>query len=152
LELPNQYPYNLRPRLIVLVFATGLLWIAMGYLSLGHLPTGFGLWFGIIPIGLALLVGVRGILAKRYLVLDNDSMILPTGPLQMRTTKIEYSSIKRVWRHYLPLTVVLRVATEKRNFEILSTLLPDNASYLALEEFLNRKALENTGVEKSPRN
>src|SRR5215469_7762622 len=129
--LPHQYPYNLRPRFILCIFGSGLLWIAVQWLSWGHMPSGFSLWFGFIPIALALIVGVRSSLFKRYLLLDNDGMVLPTGPLQMGTARVEYVSIKRVWRHYLPFTVTLRVATENRNFEILSTLLPDNESYRA---------------------
>jgi hypothetical protein len=62
--------------------------------------------------------------------------------------KVDYRSIKRVWRHYLPFAGVLRVATEKRTYEIVSTLLPDDESYRALEEFLDRKALEN--AQQSP--
>ena len=102
---------------------------------------------------LALLLGVRRVAFDRRLLLDNDEMILPTGFLQTRTSRIAYASIKRVWRHYLPATVVLRVATEKRTYEIMSTLFPDNESYLALEEFLNLKAQENAtnkGITTSP--
>jgi hypothetical protein len=150
MELPHQYSYNPRLRLILLVFGCGLLWIAAQWLSWGHMPTGFSLWFGIIPIALALMVVVRRISVERYLLLDNDSMILPTGLFQMRTARIEYTSIKRVWRHYLPFkTVVLRVATEKHNFEIVSMLLPDNESYRALEEFLSLKAHENAAPQAS---
>lgn len=60
------------------------------------MPAGFDLWFGLIPIALALINGVRRILFKRYLLLDNDSMVLPIGPLQVRTARVEYASIKRV--------------------------------------------------------
>ena len=112
------------------------------------MPNGFSLWFGLIPIALALIVALRRISVERYLLLDNNSMVPPTGLFQMQTAKVEYTSIKRVWRHYLPLTVLLRVATEKRTFEIVSTRLPDNESYRALEEFLVRKASENTGAEE----
>ena len=62
----------------------------------------------------------------------------------------KYTSIRRVWRHYLNYTFVLRVATEKRTFKIVPTFLPENESYSDLEEFLNRKALESTGAKKSP--
>ncbi len=151
MELPHQYPYNFRLRLILFAFGTGLLWIAVQWLLWGHIPTGFSLWFGFIPVALALILAVRRILFKRCLLLDNDGMILPIGPLQMRTARVEYVSIQRVWRHYLPLTVVLRVSTEKRTFEILSTLLPDDESYRALEAFLTRKVLENSGVDRSSR-
>ncbi len=144
MELPHQYPYNPRVRLILLVFGGGLLWIAIQWLSWGRMPTRFSLWFGLIPIALALVVSVRRISVERFLLLDNDGMILPTGLFQMRTAGIEYASIKRVRRHYLPFaTVVLRVETEKRTFEIVSVLLPDNDSYRAVEEFLSLKAHEN---------
>jgi hypothetical protein len=150
MELPHQYSYNPRLRLILLVFGSGLLWMAVQWLSWGHMPTGFGLWFGVAPIALALVVFVRRILVERYLLLDNDSMVLPTGPFQMRTARIEYTSIKRVWQHYLPFkAVVLRVATEKHTFEIVSMLLADNESYRALEEFLSLKARENATRQTS---
>ena len=150
MELAHQYPYNPRLRLILLVFGCGLLWIAVQWLSWGHMPTGFSLWFGFIPIALALMLGVRRISVERFLLLDNDGMVLPTGLFQMGTARIEYASIKRVWRHYLPATVVLRVATEKHTFEIVSMLLPDNESYRAIEEFLSLKTHENA-AQKAPR-
>jgi hypothetical protein len=143
MELPHQYPYNPRPRIIFLLSGVGLLWIGVQRLSGGRMPTGFSLWFGLVPIALALLLGLRRILFDRRLLLDNDGMILPTGLLQTGTTRIDYTSIERVWRHYLPATVILRVATEKHIFEIVSVLLPDNTSYLTLEEFLSLKAQEN---------
>jgi hypothetical protein len=108
------------------------------------MPTGFSLWFGLVPILLALLLGVRRVSFDRRLLLDQDEMVLPTGFLQMGTARVAYASIERVWRHYLPATVVLRVATEKRTFEIVSVLLPDDESYRALEAFLNQKTQENT--------
>jgi hypothetical protein len=143
MELPHQYPYNPGLRLILFVLGSGLLWIAVEWLSWGHVPTGFSLWFGLAPIALALIVGVRRISVARYLLLDNDSMVLPTGLFQMSTARIEYSSIVRVWRHYLLAVVVLRVATQNRTFDIVSVLLPDNASYRAVEGFLSQKAQEN---------
>jgi hypothetical protein len=152
MELPHEYPYNPRPRLLFLVSGVGLLWIGVQRLSWGRMPTGFRLWFGLLPVILALLLGVRRVAFDRRLLLDKDEMLLPTGPLQTGAARIAYASIKRVWRHYLPGTVVLRVATEKRTFEIVSALLPDNESYRAIEEFLNLKAQENAankGISKS---
>jgi hypothetical protein len=159
MEVPHQYPYNPRLWSILVLFGSGFLWIAVDWLpyvvTSTHIPTGFSLWFsliGLIPIALALLVGVRRIWIERYLLLDNDSMVLPIGLFQMRTAKVEYTSIRRVWRHYLrpyEYRFVLKVATEEQAFEILPAFLPDNESYRALEEFLNRKALE-TWARKSP--
>jgi hypothetical protein len=152
MELPKEYPYNPRLRLILLISGVGPLWIGVERLSWGRMPTGFSLWFGLLPIMLALLLGVRRVSFDRRLLLDKDEMILPTGFLQIGTARIAYASIERVWRHYLPATVVLRVATKKRTLEIASVLLPDNESYRALEEFLNLKAQENAvnkGISKS---
>jgi hypothetical protein len=152
MELPKEYPYNPRLGLILLISGVGSLWIGVQRLSWGRMPTGFSLWFGLLPIMLALLVGVRRVALDRRLLLDKDEMILPTGFFQTRAARITYPSIERVWRHYLPFTVVLRVATEKRTFDIVSTLLPDNESYRAIEEFLNLKAQENAanrGISKS---
>jgi hypothetical protein len=158
MDVPHQYPYNPRLWSILVSFGSGFLWIAVDWLPPGHIPTGFRLWeslIGLIPIAWALIVGVRRIWIERYLLLDHDSMVLPIGLFQMRTAKIEYTSIRRVWRHYLrpnEYRFVLKVATEEQNFKIVPAFLPDNESYRALEEFLNRKALENTGAKKSPRN
>lgn len=109
------------------------------------MPTGFSLWFGVVPILMAVLLGVRRISFDRRLLLDYDEMVLPTGFLQTRTTRISYSGIQRVWRHYLPATVVLCVATENRTFHVVSALLPNNENYLAIEQFLTSKAQENAG-------
>lgn len=143
MDLPQRYPYNPRLLVILLVLGVGLLWIAVLWLLWGHVPAGFGLWFGLVPITLAVTLGVRRILFQRYLVLDRGRIVIPTGLFQRKTAQIEYASIERVWRHYLPATLVLLVATKTRTFEIVSVLLPDNASYGALESFLSLKAQEN---------
>lgn len=83
---------------------------------------------------------MRRLLLDRRLILDKDDFILPTGLLQLRTTTIAYANIRRVWRVYLPWTMVLRIATNDRGFQIVSMLLPDNESYLAVEAFLLSKA------------
>ena len=119
------------------------MWIGVQRLSWARMHTGFSFWFGLVPIILALLLAVRRVSFDRIVLLDKDEMVLPTGFMQTGTARVAYSSIQRVWRHYLPLTVVLRVATEKRTFEIGSTLLPNNESYSSIEEFLALKAQEN---------
>jgi hypothetical protein len=152
MELRREYPYNPRLGLIFSLSGIGLLWIGVQRISWGRMPTGFALWFGLLPITLALLAGARRVLSDRRLLLDRDEMILPMGFLQLRTARVAYASIERVWRHYLPAAVVLRVATKERIFEIVSVLLPDNESYRVIEEFLSLKAQENAankGIVKS---
>ncbi|HEY6330629.1 MAG TPA: hypothetical protein VI756_14925 [Blastocatellia bacterium] len=79
-------------------------------------------------------------------------MVPPIGLFEMRTAKIECTS--RQARLAAPplLHFVLQVATEERTYKIVPAFLPDNESYRALEEFLNRKALENTSAKKAARN
>ena len=159
MEVPHQYPYNPPLWFILWSFAAGLLWIAADWLPYwlpgGHIPTGFSFWFslvGLIPIALAFVVGVFRISFESHLLLDNDSMVLPLGLFQMRTARIEYASIRRVWRRYVrpyEYNFVLKVATEEQAFTILPAFLPDNQSYRALEGFLKRKLLENTRAKKS---
>jgi hypothetical protein len=144
----NRYPCNPPLRLVFVFFGGGLLWIAAEWLQWG--PSGIGLWFsliGLIPMGFAVALGVRWIWCDRYLVLDSDSMMLPVGLFQIRTAKIEYTSIRRVWRHYIrpyEFRFVLKVATGEQVFKILPAFLPNSESYRALEEFLNGKFHENT--------
>jgi hypothetical protein len=78
-------------------------------------------------------------------------MVLPIGPFAVRTTRIEYTSIRRVWRYYLRRyehTFVLKVANEEQTVSILPAFLPHGKSYRPVEEFLNRKLAENTHVLK----
>jgi hypothetical protein len=155
MEVPHQYPYHPRLWSILELFGCGFLWIAGDWLPRGHIPTGFSLCFsliGLIPIAFAFIICARRIWVERHLVLDNDSMVLPVGLFEMRTAKIEYTSVRRVWRHYLYYTFVLKVATEEQTFKIVPAFLPGNESYRALEEFLTRKALENTTEKKVARN
>lgn len=161
MEVPHQYPYNPPLWLILLSFGSGFLWIAADWLpywlSGGHIPTGFRFWsslVGFIPLAWAFIMSVFRVSFETYLSLDHDSMVVPIGLFQMRTARIEYSSIQRVWRHYVrpyEYNFVLKLATEEQAFTILPVFLPDSESYRALEEFLNRKLLENTRATKSPR-
>ena len=91
MDVPHQYPYNPRPRLIVVVAGAGLIWIVMGRLSLGRMPTGFALWFGVVPIILAAVLAVRRALLDRPLLLDIGEVVLPTGLLQMGTVRVPAS-------------------------------------------------------------
>jgi hypothetical protein len=155
MEVPHRYPYNPPVWFIPVLFGSGFLWMASDWLPWGTIPTGFSLWFsviGLIPIAWSFIFAGYRIWIERYLLLDHDSIVLPIAPLAKRTAKIEYTNIRRVWRHYVrpnEYRFVLKVATEERVFTILPAFLPDNESYLALEEFLNRKLLENTRPDKS---
>ena len=134
--------------LILLPIGLGFLWMGLEWVSSrGHIHAEFSLWFSLVPIALALVVGVRRIWFERFLLLDQDSMILPIGFFGMRTAKIEYTRITRVWQQYIrpyEYRFVLKVATEEQVFSIIPGFLPDDESYRTLQEFLNRNFHENT--------
>jgi len=85
---------------------------------------------------LGLLVTVRRLVFKCSLVLDKDALILPTGFGRVRTKRIPYTIIERVWETRLPFAVVLSVATKEGKFEVISTMLPDAGSYVDIGKFL----------------
>jgi hypothetical protein len=106
-------------------------------------PHGFALWFGFLQIAMGLLLAVRRLAFVRYLVLERDELIVPTGLLQVRTIRVPYLSIQRVWQSSFPLMAVLEIATKGGKFEVVSGMLPDAASYLAVGDFLYARAQDN---------
>jgi hypothetical protein len=85
---------------------------------------------------LGLLVTVRRLVFKSYLVLDKDALILPTGFGRVRTKRVPYASIERVWETRLPFTIVLSVGTKEGKFEVVSAMLPEASSYVDIGKFL----------------
>jgi hypothetical protein len=140
MNLPSQYSYNPRLSLIFLLFGGGLAWLLVRALSCGCRPHGFVLWFGLAPTILGLLVIARRLAFKCFLVLEEDALILPTGFGRVRTTRIPYASIERVWETNLPFTTVLSVATKEGKFEVVSMMLPDTRSYLDDGKFLSSRS------------
>ncbi len=137
---PRRYSYNPKLRLLVLNFGAGVAWIAVATLLCACRPNTFSLSFGLVPILIGLLLTVRRLVFKRYLVLDSDALMLPTGFLRVRATRIPYKDIERVWQIRLPWMPVLCVGTKQGKFEVLSGMLPETGSYVAVGEFLNLQA------------
>jgi hypothetical protein len=130
--------------LIILPIGAGLVWIALEGLECGCMPHGISSFLlGLLPIAVGSLLTVRRLAFHSYLLLDRDAFILPTGLLRVRTTQIPYIGIERVWQTRLPWMAVLCVATKGGKFEVLSGMLPDTSSYIAVGNFLNSRAQDN---------
>ncbi len=140
MNLPSQYSYNPRLWLVALTFGAGFAWLTLMGFECGCWPHGFSLWFGVLPIMLGLFATVRRFLFKSYLVLDKDALVVPTRFGRVRTKRVPYTSIERVWETRLPFAVVLSVATKEGKFEVVSTMLPDTNSYIDIGKFLYAKA------------
>lgn len=94
---------------------------------------------------LGLLLMGRRFGFKCNLVLDKDALFLPTGLGRLRTTRIPYASIKRVWETTLFFgTTILSVATDDGKFEIVRTMLPDAGSYAEVRAFLYSQSRANS--------
>jgi hypothetical protein len=144
MNLPQQYSYNPRFWLIILPIGAGLVWIALEGLECGCMPHGISSFLlGLLPIAVGSLLTVRRLAFHSYLLLDRDAFILPTGLLRVRTTQIPYIGIERVWQTRLPWMAVLCVATKGGKVEVLSGMLPDTSSYIAVGNFLNSRAQDN---------
>jgi hypothetical protein len=136
MNLPSQYSYHLRWRIIVFAFGVEFVYLTVMGLECNCWPHGFVLWVGVLPIILGLFAIVRRLAFKSHLTLDREAITLPTGFGRVRTERIPYASIERVWETRLPLTVILYLATKEGKFEVLSTMLPDHGSYIDVGKFL----------------
>ena len=143
MNIPRQYSYTPRLWLIAFVSGTGLAWIVIVSLVCHCPPRKAILAFGLVPIAAGLLLAIRRVAFDRALLLDTHELVLPTGFLRLRMTRVPYESIDRVWRFTLLGTAVLCVRTGKGRIEIPSTMLPDGSSYLEIEEFLLAQAERN---------
>jgi hypothetical protein len=145
MNLPTQYSYNPRLWMVSLTVGAGFAWLTLIGLECGCWPHGFSLWFGVLPVMLGLLMTVRRLVFKSYLVLDKDALILPTGFGRVRTKRVPYASIERVWETRLPFTVVLSVGTKEGKFEVVSAMLPDASSYVDIGKFLYAQIRQPSG-------
>jgi len=73
-------------------------------------------------------------------VLTQNSLSLPTGFLQIRTTEIPYGEIEWTRDSLLPLTGILALRAGGRTFNIPSTLLPDGVSFVTVRNFINSQS------------
>ena len=143
LNLPHRYSYNPRLLLIAWCLGAGAGWIVLINLFSSHL-NGWSLTLGLVPIAMGIVLTLRRIAFKRYLVLDREAILLPSGFLRIRTVRISYKSIKRVRQMELLGMLILQVVTEDGKFEIPAGMLPDPNSYFSLRTFLDSQAQEQT--------
>ena len=146
MNLPRQYSYNPRLRLIVLPMCAGIAWISLVDALCSCRPHGFSLWFGLVPIIVGIVLAIRRLAFSCFLSLDKDALTLPSGFLRVRTTRIPYTSIERVWQIHVVWMPVLCVATKNGKFDVLSGMLPDAESYISLGDFLHSRTQNNQKV------
>jgi hypothetical protein len=84
--------------------------------------------------GLGLIV--RRFTAPKMLELQADSLVLPHGFFQSRTTRIHYSEITSLYEQRLSRQTLLRLTTRQGMFSLVAALLPNREIYLGVRDFL----------------
>jgi hypothetical protein len=135
MDLPRRYPYDPSWRLILLLLFVGIV-APIVLVAMHKFSVRVGAGLAAIFDAVALLLIVRRLAFRRFVELGLDGLMVPTGFLRARAARISYSDITRVSEGFLPLTAILIIATSRRRVEILSSLLPDAESYVALRNFL----------------
>lgn len=87
--------------MIVFGLVGGPAYPVLVWLVCGCKPRGILLWLGITLIMLTLLLAVRLLAFKYQLLLD--AFTVPCGPLRVRTVRILYTNIERVWEIRRPM-------------------------------------------------
>jgi len=142
-NLPRQYSYDPRWQMVLFVAGSGCAWIGVQKLLCGCWPHGFSLLLGVVLVASGLLLTIRRLAFKRFLILDVDAILLPTGFAGMRSTRIRYTNIERVWRVYAGFTLVLCLATKQGKFQLAAPMFPEPGSFLDVENFLHSQAKYN---------
>ena len=140
MKLPRQYSYNPEWRILLSTFSASPAWMGLVWFLREGRPSPVGISFGFLLTFLGVLVAVRRFVLKRHLVLDSDALMLPTGFLRLRTRRIPYVEIERVWQVRLLWMPVLCIRTKRGKFEVLSGMLPNANSYIEVGNFLNSQA------------
>jgi len=147
MTLPQQFSYNLRPKLLALSFGTVV--AAMVLFGFEGSPADHRrlLWVGAFLGAFFSLLGARTFLFRRVLILTDTELVLPTGVGRLKPRCIPYSNIRCVWQTQIVRMSILRLDTDLGNFEIASGMLTDHQTYVAIANFLHSQAQSNAGSQ-----
>src|SRR5208283_1189168 len=143
MDLPRRFAYGPQWRQIMVMFALG----AAILVFVGKVSFGFGLALSFLPLSFALMGTARKLFLPRFLELGQDTLLISTGFLQTRVTKILYADIEQtseVRRGHMT-TFYLRI--KERPFEINSILLPNTDSYVAVRDFINSRVTKKERIQ-----
>jgi len=140
MTLPQEFPYNPRPKLVAWWSGSVFAAIAVFYFESGSANHHRLLWFGVICGIFFGFIAARAFVLRRFLLLTESGLVLPTGVGRLRSKYIPYSDIRRVWQVQIVGMPVLQLATDEGKFEIVSGLISDYRTYVAIADFLHSRA------------
>lgn len=110
-----------------------------GLAAIHWIRTGPGLVVAAIPMLLAILLAVRRLTIRRFLQLEENALLLPTGFLQLRSAKSAYDTILDVSEARWALGTVLYIRTSQGKYEIPCGIRINRNDYVAVRDYLVAK-------------
>ena len=101
----------------------------------GKVSFGLGMVLGFVPLSFALMGTVRRLFLPRFLELGQDALLISTGFLRVRVASIRMPTLSRYREVVRGRMTTIKLRTKERSFEINSILLPNMASYVAVQRF-----------------
>jgi len=138
MDLPRRYRYDPKWRLALLILGIGVLLVIL-VAARGRVGTRSLRLAAVLAspfVVLALVVVSRRLVFRRFIELEPDALLLPTGFLHLRTRRIELAEIRDVVDDPPGSGAVLWIKTEKGDFPVWSVWLPEVGSYSRVRDFL----------------
>jgi len=144
MDLPRRFSYNPQWRIILVFLVPGIAVMALA--EIHRMSFGVGTALGVLPAVFASLLTLRRFAFPRFLEVEQNAILLPTGFLHIRTTKIPYADIdgtREIRRKSIAVsTAGLCLYVKGRVYSFSSTLLPDMASYVAVRDFVKSRVIK----------
>jgi len=134
MDLPIQFPYGPRLKTLLGCYAVGILLCAISICWRAFWI--FGL-MGLVPLSVALAGTFRRVTLRPYLAFKEDKFVIHRG--RGVTTEIAYSGIQKIHEATHGRMRVLKLQTRERSIEINSALLPDDASFETIRDYLKER-------------
>ncbi len=135
MDSPRQFIYGPQWKILFYFFVVGIVFLALAGIRVISLAAGFGL--ALLPLAFAFAGTLHRLVSHRFLELGQTRLSICSGFLHARIAKIPYEEIEQVWESVKGRTSILHLRTKARTFEVVSTLLPDMDSYVAVRDFVN---------------
>jgi hypothetical protein len=138
MNVPARYRYDPRWQIVAMCWTfVAALTIAI-FVVWAYVPRALGIAASVLAVfaGLGVLTTLRRYALPRSLVLDEESVYLPSGILHLNVRRVVFAETSEIWEAFIPLTVVLCLRSQGKTYELVSTLLPDHATYLEVAGYI----------------
>jgi hypothetical protein len=141
MNLPARYPYDPRWQIVAIPWACAAALAIASFVPGAYAPRARGIVLGLLAVFviLGLLIALRRYAFPRHLLIDEEGIWLPSGFLRLDVRRVAFAEISDVWEAFIPCTVALCLRSQGRTYEVISTLLPDHGTYLAVAGYIDSR-------------